>query len=181
MTSRMVTRLADLFGTSMPTADLPGVGASIRSGAAANASERSFGRAVMRFTCTPGPGWTSYWVTAGPGLTPTTLHSTPNVASVLSRILTLRLISSAIRSRRAVTVSSRAVDGSFHSISGRSSSGSATTRITGDLSAGTFASATATGTDTAVGATAGVASAGATSSSSSTSHTFFWSGAGGAV
>jgi len=38
----MVTRLADLFGTSMPTAALPGIGASILNGAAANASERSF-------------------------------------------------------------------------------------------------------------------------------------------
>ena len=72
----------------------------------------------MRFTCTPGPGCTSNCVTAGPGFTPTTLASTPKVPSVDSMTLTLRLISSAIRSRRAVTVSRRAIDGSFHSISG---------------------------------------------------------------
>src|SRR6266487_5212034 len=52
ITSRIVTRLADLFGTSMPTADLPGIGASIRSGAAARASERSFCSAVIRLTFT---------------------------------------------------------------------------------------------------------------------------------
>src|SRR6202158_1769595 len=77
----------------------------------------------------------SYCVTAGPGLTPITLHSTPNVASVVSMILTLRLISSAMRSRLAVTVSSSAIDGSFQSISGKSSSGSATTRSAAGFSA----------------------------------------------
>ena len=127
----MVTRLAALFGTSIPTADLPGMGASMRRGAAASASDRSFCRAVIRFTCTPAPGISSYCVTAGPGLTPTTLHDTPNVSSVLSMTLTLRLISSAMRSRRAVTVSSKAMEGSLHSTSGRSSSGSAITRSTG--------------------------------------------------
>ena len=55
-TSRIETRLADLLGTSIPTADLPGIGASIRSGAAARARERSFWSAVMRFTCTPAAG-----------------------------------------------------------------------------------------------------------------------------
>ena len=115
----------------MPTADLPGMGASMRSGAAARASDRSFWSAVIFFTCTPGPGCTSNWVTAGPVLTPTTFAGTPNVSSVCSMITALRLISSFMRSRRAVTVSSSVIGGSFHSISGTSSSGSATTRRAG--------------------------------------------------
>ena len=36
------TRDFDLFGISMPTKDFPGIGASIRIGCAASASERSF-------------------------------------------------------------------------------------------------------------------------------------------
>ena len=117
-TSRSVTRLADLLGTSTPTADLPGIGASIRSGEAARASARSLWRLTIRRTATPSAGWISYWVTAGPGLTPMTLPSTPNVVSVCSMIRTLRLISSCIRSLRAVAVSSRLIEGSFQSISG---------------------------------------------------------------
>src|SRR5205814_1083678 len=115
-----------------------------------------------------------YWVSAGPGLTPTTLHSTPNVESVLSITLTLRLISSAIRSRRAVTVSRSAIEGSFQSISGRSSSGSATTR-----SAGAGLSSRSSATANATGSWRGALTAG--SSTSSTSQSFFWSAAAGAV
>ena len=174
MTSRIVTRLAALFGTSMPTADLPGMGASMRRGAAARARERSFWSAVMRFTWTPAPGCTSNWVTAGPGFTPITLASTPNCWRVLSITLTLRLISSAIRSRRAVTVSRSAIEGSFQSISGRSSSGSATTR-----SVGTGLSSPSSATATATGSCRGALTSG--SSTSSMSQSFFWSAAAGAV
>ena len=129
----------------------------------------------MRFTCTPGPGWTSYCVTAGPGLTPTTLHSTPKVWRVLSMTLTFRLISSAIRSRRAVTVSRSVMDGSFHSISGRSSSGSATTRSAACAESG-GGSSTATATGSAGGGFLSTRSSG-----SSTSQMLGWSGVAGAV
>ena len=48
---------ADLFGTSMPTSDFPGIGASIRIGAAASESERSGFRAVMRESLMPSAGF----------------------------------------------------------------------------------------------------------------------------
>src|SRR3989338_3220926 len=43
----------DLFGISMPTKDLPGIGASMRMGCAARDSARSFCRPTMRESFTP--------------------------------------------------------------------------------------------------------------------------------
>src|SRR3989449_7823731 len=58
------------FGTSMPTAALPGMGATMRSEGARIASAKSSARAAMRPTFTPGPGATSYCVTTGPTVRP---------------------------------------------------------------------------------------------------------------
>src|SRR3989338_1001892 len=43
-----LTRAVALFGTSMPTKDRPGIGASMRKGWAAKAKDKSLERAVMR-------------------------------------------------------------------------------------------------------------------------------------
>ena len=115
----------------MPTADLPGMGASIRRGAAASARDRSFWSATIFLTATPAAGWSSYWVTAGPEFTPMTRAWTPKVESVLSITRTFRLISSCMRSRLALTLSSRVSEGRCQSICGGSSSGSASTRNAG--------------------------------------------------
>src|SRR5216117_2577111 len=70
------------FGTSMPTAALPGMGATMRSEGARIASAKSSARAAMRPTFTPGPGATSYCVTTGPTVRPAIEPSTRNVCSV---------------------------------------------------------------------------------------------------
>src|SRR5437879_4273439 len=64
---------------------------------------------------------------------------------------TLRLISSAIRSRRAVTVSRSAIEGSFQSIWGTSSTGSAMTRSTGAGAGGCAGAASGSSPRTATG------------------------------
>ena len=68
---RRATILKSLFGISMPTALLPGMGASIRSDRAASAIERSSDKASIRLSLMSGAGWTSYWVTTGPAFRPT--------------------------------------------------------------------------------------------------------------
>jgi len=70
------------LGTSIPTAALPGMGATIRSDGARIARARSSASAAMRPTFTPGPGATSYWVTTGPTVRPAIEPSTRNVCSV---------------------------------------------------------------------------------------------------
>ena len=74
----------------MPTALLPGIGASIRSERAARAIARSSDSASIRLTLTSGAGWTSYWVTTGPALRPTILAGMPKPASFLTMISSLR-------------------------------------------------------------------------------------------
>src|ERR1017187_591570 len=46
----------DLFGISIPTNDLPGIGASMRIGCAAKASAKSFWYATRRESFTPSAG-----------------------------------------------------------------------------------------------------------------------------
>ncbi len=57
------------FGTSMPTADLPGIGASILMLCAARLNLRSSARFVILLTLTPCSGNNSYLVTVGPHVT----------------------------------------------------------------------------------------------------------------
>src|SRR2546430_435868 len=80
--SRMWTRRGMGFGTSMPTAAFPGMGATIRSGCARMASAKASARAAIRPTLTPEPGATSYCVTTGPTVRPAIEPSTRNVCSV---------------------------------------------------------------------------------------------------
>src|SRR3990172_2235596 len=103
ITLRRVTVPVVVLGTSMPTTDLPGTGASILMVGAASASDRSLARDAMRSTLTlvrdtssclittlpssslslmsfilrSQPGSTPNWVTAGPTFISTTLASTP--------------------------------------------------------------------------------------------------------
>ncbi len=58
-----------LLGTSIPTADLPGIGASMRMPGAARFNCKSSVRLMILLTFTPGAGVNSYLVTAGPQLT----------------------------------------------------------------------------------------------------------------
>ena len=73
------TMLILLFGTSIPINDLPGIGASIRTSLAANASAMSSVKLTILLTLTPTAGWTSNFVTEGPKLALTTFASTPKL------------------------------------------------------------------------------------------------------
>ncbi len=66
----------------MPTALLPGIGASIRMLRAASAIARSSDSPSIRLTLMCGAGWTSYWVTTGPALRPTMRASMSKLASL---------------------------------------------------------------------------------------------------
>ena len=57
--SRSTTLLVSLLGTSMPTTDLPGTGASTRTPDAARLKAMSSARPTMRLTLMPGGGCTS--------------------------------------------------------------------------------------------------------------------------
>ena len=65
------------FGTSTPIADLPGIGARMRTSGDAIAYAMSFDRLVTRATLTPGPSSSSNRVTVGPTVRPTNRVSTP--------------------------------------------------------------------------------------------------------
>ena len=71
-----------LFGTSIPTAAFPGIGASIRISAAARFNLISSASPTILLTFTPISGWISYRVTAGPQLMFVTVTLTPNVFNV---------------------------------------------------------------------------------------------------
>ena len=70
------------FGTSIPTAAFPGIGATMRSDCARIASARSSAREAIRPTLTPGPGASSKRVTTGPTVLSTIRPPTRNVSSV---------------------------------------------------------------------------------------------------
>ena len=71
-----------LFGTSIPTADLPGIGASILIDLAAKLSAKSSDNLKILLTLTPTLGCNSYLVTVGPLVTLVTLASTPKLSKV---------------------------------------------------------------------------------------------------
>ena len=80
------TSAALRFGTSIPTARWPGIGASIRRLWAARLSARFVSSAEMRDNFTPLGGLSVYWVTLGPMLAPSIFTSMLNSCSV-SRII----------------------------------------------------------------------------------------------
>ena len=113
--SRSVTMRALGFGTSTPTAPLPGIGATRIDGARI-AMARSSASATMRWAFTPGAGTTSNCVTTGPVVRPAMVPST----------LKVRSVSSSKAPRRSSCVSLRSVScgaaGVRSSIGGSSSS-----------------------------------------------------------
>ena len=80
--SRKATITFSLFGTSIPTAAFPGIGASIRISAAARLSLISSVSPTILLTFTPISGWISYLVTAGPQLMLVTVTLTPKFFKV---------------------------------------------------------------------------------------------------
>jgi len=65
---RSKTALVSLLGISMPIADLPGIGASIRTPIAARLRAISSARLTIRLTLTPGPGVSSNRVMVAPAV-----------------------------------------------------------------------------------------------------------------
>ena len=120
---RSATMLNSLLGISMPTALLPGIGASIRMLRAASAIDRSSWSASMRLSLMCGAGCTSYWVTTGPALRPMTRASMSKLASFRTMISSLRAwIASALSVVAAVGISpgsSRSWGGRRHSTASR--------------------------------------------------------------
>jgi len=76
-----------LFGTSIPTAFLLGIGASMRTLVAAKAMAKSRDRLLIFATLIPGAGRSSYLVTVGPQVMFITLASILKLLSVSSRIM----------------------------------------------------------------------------------------------
>ena len=82
ISSRMVTMPITLFGTSIPIAALPGIGASILTPSAARFSAISSERFVILLIFTPAAGCSSKRVTDGPRQILMILACTPKLLSV---------------------------------------------------------------------------------------------------
>ena len=85
MTSRKPTVVIFSFGSSIPTVDLPGIGASIRTSFLAIAKEISRLILSSLLTFVPEFNSNSYCVTAGPSVTATTLPIIPKSRNTFSR------------------------------------------------------------------------------------------------
>ena len=85
--SRSMTGLLVAFGTSIPTAAFPGIGASIRISAAARFSLISSVSPTILLTFTPCSGCSSYRVTVGPQLTLVIVTLTPKLCSVVCNFI----------------------------------------------------------------------------------------------
>ena len=81
-TSLKCTDSFSLFGTSIPTACLPGIGASILIVSAAKFNAMSSAKFAILLTLTPSAGFNSYLVIAGPTDTFSTFADTPKLYSV---------------------------------------------------------------------------------------------------
>ncbi len=81
------TAAFSLFGTSIPTAAFPGIGASILISVAARFNFMSSARPTILLTFTPCSGCSSYLVTVGPWLISVIVTFTPNVARVFCKCI----------------------------------------------------------------------------------------------
>ena len=72
-----------MFGTSIPTVVLPGIGAIIRIPSAPRERAMSSSNVLILAILTPDAGVTSYNVTVGPTVAVISVISTPKVESVL--------------------------------------------------------------------------------------------------
>ena len=84
---------ASLFGTSIPIAAFPGIGASIRISAAARLSFISSDSDTILLTLTPCSGCSSYLVTAGPQLISVIVTLTPKFCNVCCSRIAVSLFS----------------------------------------------------------------------------------------
>src|SRR3989344_4607653 len=90
---RKPTKAIERFGTSMPTADFPGIGASILKGCAAKAKAKSFCSAVILESFTPSAGLKVYCVTEGPTFTSVISTSIPKFCNVRLMMFAFALMS----------------------------------------------------------------------------------------
>ena len=111
MTSRMVTVSVTRLGTSMPTAGLLGIGASIRTPAVARFKAMSSARPVILLILTPVEGCSSYRVTVGPRVMSTIRVWTPKDLRVSTSLEAFCFNSS-------LTSSLRGLWGSFKRLTG---------------------------------------------------------------
>ena len=81
-TSLKCTASFSLFGTSIPTACFPGIGASILIVSAAKFKAISSAKFAILLTLTPSAGFSSYLVIAGPTDTFSTFADTPKLYNV---------------------------------------------------------------------------------------------------
>ena len=89
ISSRIETMFTTLFGISIPTAALPGTGASILTPSAARFRAMSSERFVILLILTPGAGDSSYLVTDGPRHIFTISAFTPKLSKVKISFLAL--------------------------------------------------------------------------------------------
>ena len=124
ISSLKYTLPASLLGTSIPIADLPGIGASILMSAAARLSLISSASETILLTLTPSSGFNSYLVTAGPQLISVISTLTPKFWSVCLSVIAVFLFS---RSRLAdddfVFLLSRLTGGNLYSLTCLAASG----------------------------------------------------------
>ena len=83
------TGVCSLFGTSIPMADFPGIGASILTPLAANPKAISSAKLTILLTFIPALGWSSNLVTDGPFVTWSIFASTPKLIRVSSSLAAL--------------------------------------------------------------------------------------------
>ena len=76
-----------LFGTSIPTACFPGIGASILIVSAAKFNAMSSAKLAILLTLTPSAGFNSYLVIAGPTDTFSTFADTPKLYNVFCNLV----------------------------------------------------------------------------------------------
>ncbi len=117
---RRATMLKSLFGISIPTTLLPGIGASMRIVRAARAIARSSERASIRLTLISGDGSTSYWVTTGPAFHVTTRAGMLKLDSLAPMIAAFRSWSMPLSPTRGAMSSRRASGGRWYSVRGLS-------------------------------------------------------------
>lgn len=94
MISRRPTISENSLGTSIPTAALPGIGASMRISEVARLRAKSLDRLTNLLTLTPGSSCNSKRVILGPTLTSMILALTPKFFKVSSMILAFLMTSS---------------------------------------------------------------------------------------
>ena len=111
ITSLNITDSATAFGTSIPTAAFPGIGASILIDFAAKFKAISSAKLTILLTLTPVLGVSSYLVTVGPFVMLVTLASTPKLASVFCNLTATACIDFLSKASPSFGSWSKSIDG----------------------------------------------------------------------